>query len=101
MGSSGLSSVRSWDPARASAEAQVARIEPQSGWLRALREAIPADGVLVSELTQVGFLADVGYPVYGPGMYITPGYQGTLRYELPTEPGAKVGVPNGVVGSIT
>jgi acetolactate synthase-1/2/3 large subunit len=54
----------------------------------------------VSELTQVGFLADVGYPVYGPGTYITPGYQGTLGHGFPTALGAKVREPNRVVDSI-
>src|SRR3954471_5456837 len=42
---------------------QTARIAPQMAWVRALRASIPENGVLVSELTQVGYVAGVHYPV--------------------------------------
>lgn len=80
---------------------QVAAIEPQYSWLKALRAAIPDDGILVNELTQVGYLAGVAYPVHTPGTYIAPGYQGTLGYGFPTALGAKVGNPDRAVVSIT
>jgi len=41
-------------------------------------EALPDDGVVVSEMTQVGYWANVGFPVYGPRTYLTMGYQGAL-----------------------
>ncbi|MCS5734527.1 thiamine pyrophosphate-dependent enzyme [Herbiconiux daphne] len=88
------------DAVRTRAEELVALVEPQASWVRALREAIPDDGVLVNELTQIGFLAEVGYPVYGPHTYITPGYQGTLGYGFATALGAKAGNPERVVVSI-
>ena len=88
------------DAARASADEQIAEIVPQLSWVQALREAIPEDGILVNELTQVGYLAEVAYPVYGPRTYITPGYQGTLGYGFATALGAKVGNPDKVVVSI-
>src|SRR6266849_836428 len=53
-----LDKVRAW----ASDQARVA--EPQMSYIRALRAAIPDDGVLVNELTQIGYLARSMYPVY-------------------------------------
>ena len=79
----------------------LATIEPQFGWVRALRAAMPEDGILVNEFTQVGYLAMVAYPVYLPRTYVGPGYQGTLGYGFPTALGAKVGNPGRAVLSIT
>lgn len=80
---------------------QTACIEPQMSWLRALRSAIPDDGILVNELTQVGYVARAHYPVYEPNTFINPGYQGTLGYGFPTALGAAVGNPDRAVVSIT
>ena len=79
--------VREW------CDSQIGQIEPQLSWVRALRAAIPEDGILVSELTQVGYLAGIAYPVYSPRSFITPGYQGTLGYGWATALGAAVGNP--------
>ncbi len=79
----------------------LAGIEPQYGWVRALRAAMPEEGILVNEFTQVGYLAQVAYPVYQPRSYLGPGYQGTLGYGFPTALGAKVGNPGRAVLSIT
>lgn len=76
-------------------------LEPQMSWLRALRAAIPDDGILVNELTQVGYVARAHYPVYAPNTFINPGYQGTLGYGFPTSLGAAVGNPGRAVVSIT
>ncbi|MGD9920341.1 MAG: thiamine pyrophosphate-binding protein [Pseudorhodoplanes sp.] len=85
---------------RASALEQINDIEPQASWVRALRSAIPDDGVLVNELTQVGYFARLAYPVYEPNTLLSPGYQGTLGYGLPTALGAAVANRNRVVVSI-
>jgi acetolactate synthase I/II/III large subunit len=90
-----LDRVRGW------ASAQSDAIEPQRSWVRALRAAIPDDGILVNELTQVGYYARVAYPVYAPGTFINPGYQGTLGYGFPTALGAAAGNPGRAVVSIT
>ena len=66
------------------AQAQIDAVEPQAAFVRALRSAIPEDGVFVNELTQVGYFARVAYPVYAPHTIIGPGYQGTLGYGFPT-----------------
>ena len=44
------------DEARAEAARQVAAVEPRAAFVAALRAAIPDDGVLVSDLTQVGYV---------------------------------------------
>jgi acetolactate synthase-1/2/3 large subunit len=89
-----LPDVRGW------ALTQMQEIEPQGAWVRALRSAIPDDGILINELTQVGYLARLAYPVYQPGTFITPGYQGTLGYGFPTALGAAIGNPGRAVVSI-
>ncbi|MEV4326247.1 thiamine pyrophosphate-binding protein [Microbispora rosea] len=75
-------------------------IAPQVEWLRAIRGAMPDDGVFVEELTQVGYAARLAFPVYEPGTYVTPGYQGTLGYGFPTGLGAAVGAEGRQVVSI-
>ena len=88
------------NPIREQCEQVVRTISPQADYLRALREAIPDDGVLVSEVTQMGYVTRVGYPVYEPRTFIGPGYQGTLGYGFPTALGVKAGLPDRAVVSI-
>jgi acetolactate synthase-1/2/3 large subunit len=89
-----LAKVRAW------ASEQARGAEPQMSYIRALRAAIPDDGVLVSELTQIGYLARSMYPVYQPGTFLTPGYQGTLGYGFPTALGVAAGNPGRPVVSM-
>ena len=37
-------------------------IAPQIGYLEAIRKALPEDGILVDELTQMGYAARLAYP---------------------------------------
>ena len=87
--------IREW------AQAQIDRVSPQIDYIRAMRAALPEDGIFVNELTQVGYLARVAFPVYAPHTYIGPGYQGTLGYGFPTALGAAVGGGGRRVLSIT
>ncbi len=80
---------------------QFAQVQPQVAFTQALREAMPDDGVLVSELTQVGYYANVAYPARSPRGLLTPGFQGTLGYGYPTALGAALGAPQRRVVSIT
>jgi len=89
------------DMARAWADEQLRNVADLTAWIRALRAAIPDDGIFVNELTQVGYLTRSAYPVYGPGCYITPGYQGTLGYGFPTALGAAYGNPGRAVVCIS
>ncbi len=90
-----IEGVRVW------AERQLDEIAPQLGWLKVLRAALPDDGILVNELTQVGYAARYAYPVYAPDTLISPGYQGTLGYGFPTALGIAVANPGRAVVAIT
>jgi acetolactate synthase-1/2/3 large subunit len=69
-------------------------LEPQASYGRAIRDALPDDGIVVSGVTQLGYWVQFGaFPVYKPRTLITPGYQGTLGYEYGTALGAQVGAP--------
>ncbi|MBV7483450.1 thiamine pyrophosphate-dependent enzyme [Bordetella sp. BOR01] len=87
--------VKAW------AQAQVDAVMPQSAYVAELRAAMPDDAIFVNELTQIGYLARIALPVYGPGTYIGPGYQGTLGYGFPVALGAAVGGRGRRVVSIT
>ena len=69
--------------AQALAAAKAVEIEEklalQVAYLKVLREALGEDDIFVDELTQVGYVSRVAYPVYGPHTFITTGYQGTPR----------------------
>jgi acetolactate synthase I/II/III large subunit len=81
-------------------EEDARRQSPQAEYGYALREALPEDGVLVSESTQVGYWTSSAFPVYQPRTFFTSGYQGTLGYGFATALGAQVGVPDRKVVSI-
>jgi acetolactate synthase-1/2/3 large subunit len=51
-------------------------------------------------MTQVGYWANMAFPVYEPRTFLTPGYQGTLGYGFPTSLGAKVAYSDRPVVSI-
>jgi acetolactate synthase-1/2/3 large subunit len=87
--------------ATAGAETRMRAVQPQYDFVAALRDAIPDDGILVNELTQVGYLARIAYRVEGAGTLIGPGYQGTLGYGFPTSLGVKVANPDRAVVSIS
>ncbi len=82
-------------------EGMAARFPELASCCEQLRDAIPAGGVLVDEMTQVGYFARNGYPVDAPGEYIGSGYQGTLGYGFCTALGAKVGAGDPPVVSVT
>jgi acetolactate synthase-1/2/3 large subunit len=86
---------------RAWRQSQIDAVEPQAAFVRAIRGALPDDGVFVNELTQVGYFARVAYPVYEPQTMITPGHQGTLGYGFPTGLGIAAGAPDKQVIAIT
>lgn len=73
---------------------------PQADYGMAIRNALPDDGIVVGEMTQVAYWCNFGMPVYEPNTYLTPGYQGTLGFGFCTALGAKVGAPDRPVVSI-
>jgi acetolactate synthase I/II/III large subunit len=58
-------------------------------YLKAIRDVLPDDGVLLDELTQVGYAARTAYEARGPRTFISSGYQGTLGWGIATALGAK------------
>ncbi|MCC6777298.1 MAG: TPP-binding protein [Hyphomicrobiales bacterium] len=66
-----------------------AALAPQVGYLRAIRDVLPDNGVLIDELTQVGYSARCAYEVRLPRSFISSGYQGTLGWSLAAGLGAK------------
>lgn len=77
------------------------RLGPQCEYLAAIRAELPDDGVYVEDLTQVGYVGRLAFPVYKPRTYIHSGYQGTLGYSYATALGAKVAKPDLPVVSIS
>lgn len=87
--------------AKAETERELESVTPHVQYLRAIREAMPKDGIFVEEVCQAGFTSYFGYPVYAPRTYITGGYQCNLGFGFPTALGVKVGNPDKPVVSIT
>ncbi|MBV9555235.1 MAG: hypothetical protein JO032_20845, partial [Alphaproteobacteria bacterium] len=77
------------------------RLGPQCAYLAAIRDVLPDDGIYVEDLTQVGYVGRVAFPVYRPRTYIHSGYQGTLGYSYATALGAKVARPDVPVVSVS
>lgn len=75
-------------------------IKPQADYALAIRAELPDDGIFVSEMTQVGYWSNQGFPVYEPRTFITAGYQGTLGFGFGTALGCQVGNPDKKVVSI-
>lgn len=88
------------DAARSRAREVLAPLGPQQEFLQAIRSALPDDGILVSDLTQVGYLSRVDYEVRAPKTYLFPAYMGTLGWALPTALGAKVANPDRSVAAV-
>jgi acetolactate synthase-1/2/3 large subunit len=89
-----LADLRGWY------SAQLRKLEPLAGFVDALRGAIPGNGFVVSDLTQVGYACNAAFPVYEPRTYLTPGWQGTLGFAFPTALGVKVAHPDRAVVAV-
>ncbi len=85
---------------RARERAALDSVRPQADMAHAIRQELPDDGIFVSEMTQVGYWSNQGFPVYEPRTYVTAGYQGTLGFGFTTAMGAAIGNPDKKVVSI-
>jgi acetolactate synthase-1/2/3 large subunit len=90
----------------ATTKAAVARVlaeklAPQLEFLRVIREELPDDGVLVEDLTQLGYVARFSFPAYRPRTFLSSGYQGTLGWSFASGLGAQVARPDTRVVSIS
>jgi len=71
------------------ADSIASAVAPQLAYLRAIRDVLSDDGVLVEEFTQIGYVARFGYEVRRPRTLLSAGYQGTLGWGVPVALGAK------------
>jgi acetolactate synthase-1/2/3 large subunit len=69
--------------------ARLAKLEPQLSYLAAIRAELPEDGIFVDEVTQVGFVSRLAFPVYRPRTFLSPGYQDNLGWGFATALGAQ------------
>ena len=76
-------------------------VEPQASFLKAIRKAVPDDGIVVQGVTQIGYYSRVYYEAFEPRSYITSNYFGNLGYVYPTALGAKVACPDKAVVAIS
>jgi acetolactate synthase-1/2/3 large subunit len=77
------------------------RLGPQCAYLEVLRAELPDDGIYIEDLTQIGYVGRLAFPVYQPRTYIHSGYQGTLGFSYATALGAKVARPDVPVVSVS
>jgi 5-guanidino-2-oxopentanoate decarboxylase len=62
--------------------------------LRAIKAALPEDGVVFSDMTQIAYWGNYAYPVENPGRWFHPSGYGTLGFALPAALGAKISSPS-------
>jgi acetolactate synthase-1/2/3 large subunit len=65
------------------------KLAPQLGFLEAIRAELPEDGIYVDEVTQMGFVARLTFPVYKPRTFISPGFQDNLGWGYATSLGVQ------------
>jgi acetolactate synthase-1/2/3 large subunit len=85
--------------ARSTSEAASYHAERRA-WPDAIRAALPRDGILVTDMTQMAYVATATYPVYEPRTFIFPNGYGTLGFGLPAAIGAKIGKPDMAVVTV-
>ncbi|MEZ5826513.1 MAG: thiamine pyrophosphate-binding protein [Geminicoccaceae bacterium] len=88
------------EAARKAFAAEIAHLEPQLTYLDILREALGDDGILVDELTQIGYVGRFAWPARTPRKVISSGYQGTLGWGVATAIGVRFACPRQRVLSI-
>jgi acetolactate synthase-1/2/3 large subunit len=79
---------------------EIQSVQPQMGYLDAIREVLPRDGFFVEEISQVGFTSRFGFPVYAPRTFVTGGYQDNVGFGFMTALGVKIANPDKAVVSV-
>jgi len=77
------------------------QVEPLASYVKALREGIPNDGILVTDMTTIAYYSRTHFQTYNPRSYFTSSYSGNLGSAFPTSLGVKVAKPNQAVVSIS
>jgi acetolactate synthase I/II/III large subunit len=68
---------------------RLVKMAPQLAFLEAIRAELPEDGILVDEVTQLGFAARLAFHVYKPRTFLSPGYQDPLGWGFAAALGAQ------------
>jgi acetolactate synthase-1/2/3 large subunit len=70
------------------------------GLLRALRETLPADGIVVADQTGLNYWMEWHLPVLAPRTFLYPIGSATLGYGVPAAIGAKISCPDRAVVAV-
>ena len=80
---------------RRAIEAQIgAHWRPALAAVRALRTAVPPEGVVFSDMTQIAYIGNYAFAADRPGAWFHPAGYGTLGFALPAAIGAKIAQPD-------
>ncbi len=86
------------DEVRAAFADRTAYLDPQRSFCASIREVMPNDGVLVEDVTQIGFASHLFYDHLGPRTYLSSGAAGTLGAGTAVAIGASAATDQPVVG---
>ncbi|MEM7288228.1 MAG: thiamine pyrophosphate-binding protein, partial [Actinomycetota bacterium] len=75
-----------------------AYLQPQRGYCEAIRDVLPDDGVIVEDVTQIGFAAHLMYDHRRPRTFLSSGAAGTLGAGTAVAIGASAATDQPVVG---
>ncbi|HEY7139927.1 MAG TPA: thiamine pyrophosphate-binding protein [Methylomirabilota bacterium] len=90
-----------WPALRRAREARSPRYTPViDGLLRALRDALPPDGIVVSDQTGLNYWMEWHLPVLAPRTFLYPVGSATLGYGVPAAIGAKLACPDRAVVAV-
>jgi acetolactate synthase-1/2/3 large subunit len=79
---------------RAGIEARLEKAAPfQMGIIRSINDVLKDNGIIVADITNIGYWSDIAYHVNRPHSYVDSSYFATLGFAFPTALGAKVGNP--------
>jgi 5-guanidino-2-oxopentanoate decarboxylase len=74
-----------------------AKARAQLGALKAIRSALPSDGAVFTDMTQIAYFGNYAFPVDLPRLWFHPSGFGTLGFALPAAIGAKISSPTRAV----
>ncbi|MEJ1937913.1 thiamine pyrophosphate-dependent enzyme, partial [Nostoc sp. NIES-2111] len=72
----------------------------QAAALAAIRRALPPDGALYTDMTQIAYSGNALFPVHAPRSWFHPSGYGTLGYALPAAIGGKIAAPERPVAAL-
>jgi thiamine pyrophosphate-dependent acetolactate synthase large subunit-like protein len=103
LASAGVSKV-SYPAARIAA---VKAVATSTGWgsdripyVKALRNAVPRDGIVAFDMTMMSYVSCRYYPAYEPRTFLFPSGYGTLGFSMPAALGAKAACPDKAVVAV-